>query len=187
MKSVPAPSAEAIPVDGEVRIACIALFILLGAVEGPLLFWGLYSAASATVGMEKPDRLLAFLWRASLILVPVAIVNAALGAYVARRVSEPLGRIRRALQEIARGNLEHEVAAGGDGLFAPYTAECRETLASLRRLIYRDGQFAREAHELLGRCSRQAKDAELKGLIDQARSRLSIVNEHFMKGKRENA
>lgn len=181
---------ENLAVDTDLVVACMAVFILLGAVEGPLLAWGLALAASATADLARPDRLLAFTSKAAAIIVPLAAVNAALGALAGYRLSVPLARLRKALQEVARGNLEHEMGDEAGEMLASYTDECRKTLESLRRLIYRDRDFAKEASACLEKCldllegmQPSEKKQKLDELLNHARSRLCIVNEHFTKGQ----
>ncbi|MFH1620008.1 MAG: hypothetical protein ABIG11_08920, partial [bacterium] len=67
-----------------------------------------------------------------------------------------------------------------------------QMMQTLRRLIYRDHKYAAEADDILTECrewlSRQEtlpsrESEQLNSLINNAKSRLSIINAHFMKGR----
>jgi nitrogen fixation/metabolism regulation signal transduction histidine kinase len=178
--------------DGIRLLMVITLSVIVG-LQALLLAWGLHYAATASADVPRPDQQLYFFKAALLFLVPVVAVNAALGAFLAEKLVKPLERMRRAMAEVARGNLEHPFESDPDELLQAYTAECEHMLDTLRRLLYRDRGHADEANERLTRCQsildgrdRLGKEEreKVEALLAEAKSYLSMVNDHFLKGKR---
>jgi hypothetical protein len=67
-------------------------------------------------------------------------------------------------------------------------------LQTLRTLLYRDHQFAAEATEILAECQKLTAGQKagepgspggIDGLLNEARSKLSVINHHFLKGRRK--
>jgi hypothetical protein len=179
--------------DHDLLLMAVLVLVLLVGTEGLLLAWAIGQGLAAVSQVPWPDRFLAIIEWLALILVPLLGVNAALGAAIAYRLSAPLVRIREALNEVTRGNLEHELGDIPGGLLPGYTEDCRKMLQTLRNLVYRDQQFAAEASAQLARCQELVAQAalpqevrgRLAGLVDEARSKLSVINHHFLKGRRD--
>ncbi len=176
-------------IDKDILIAAILILVLLLGVEGIAIGWAVNHAALQVSQVPRPDRVLAFARWWVIILAPFVALNAALGAWLAYRLSTPLWRIREALREVTAGNLEVELAAGPGELLGGYTQECRDMLQTLRRLIYRDRRSAEEVSALLAQGQELLREPghekKLGQLLTEARSTLSVVNHHFMKGRRE--
>lgn|GEM_PF-2697628 len=194
----PAAGAVDPKVDQELLILTIVLLVFLGGADGVVLGWGMNKAAQWVISGGTPDRLqiLAYIKRFALFAIPVVAFNAVVGAVVARRLSLPIIRMRRAMIETTRGNLEYELDLPPGALLDEYTAECRKMIETLRRLTYRDHESARLASDLLGQCQKAvaenppAKAEErqrIENLLNQARAQLSVINYHFTKGRREQA
>ena len=124
--------------------------------------------------------------------MPVVIVNFALGTYLSHKIAGPLSKIKRAAGEIERGNLEVEVKLREGDLIQSYAVEFNNLLQTLRRLIYRDHDHAQEADKFLtetlqwlssGKEPGDAGKNQAVKLINGAKSKLSVINKHFMKGR----
>jgi hypothetical protein len=96
--------------------------------------------------------------------------------------------------EIARGNLEMELILRKNDLLQAYVTDFNQMRQTLRRLIYRDHQYALEVNDLLTECQNwlaQRQDLEpverqeLQKLLKEAKNRLSVINTHFIKGQWE--
>jgi hypothetical protein len=79
-------------------------------------------------------------------------------------------------------------------LLHSHTAQFNEMAERLRHLIYRDYQYTRDVNETLTRCEhwlhdRQGLSAEekkeLQKLLQEGKSKLSVINSFFMRGKEE--
>lgn len=187
---------EPVPtVDEELMVVIIALLLVLVGAEGVFLGWGMNKAAQWAAGAPVADRTLTFVKWFAAVLTPVIAFNAALGAYVARVLSTPLIHMRRALNEAARGNLEHELDLPADGFLSDYTNDCRRMLETVRRLTYRDHASAQEASALLAEIQALVAKADAHGpesakiseLLNKARAQLSVINRHFTRGRKEAA
>ena len=181
-------------VDSELLVSAIVILVLVVGIEGVLLGWGVAKAAQLVINVPRPDRSLAFIEWFALIITPLLAVNAALGAYIAYELSAPLNRIRKAMNEITRGNLEHELELPAGGLLRDYSLDCQKMLQTLRRLVYRDHGSATEAGALLAQCQKLLSEQQpgvpldlkkLGELLTEVRSELSVINYHFTKGRRE--
>lgn len=189
-----AHAGEPVPtVDEELLVVIVALLLLLVGAEGVYLGWGMNKAGQWAASAPIADRTLTFVKWFAAILSPVVVLNAALGAYAARVLSAPLIHMRRALNEAARGNLKHELDLPAEGFLSEYTNDCRRTLETIRRLIYRDHASAREAGALLAQCQELVEKGEagaperkkISELLNKARSQLSVINHHFVRGRKE--
>lgn len=179
-------------VDPEVQFPVILGVILLVVGQGPVVGWAFSKLIALAREWERPDQATQFFKVALLTVVPIVAVNFLIGAWLSHKIAGPLWRIRQAMGEIARGNLEVELSIRGRDILQGYAQEMNRMVQTLRRLIYRDHQHAAEADALLTKCRQWAarrKDVpegarkELEELIDGAKSRLSIINAHFLKGK----
>lgn len=181
-------------VDPEVQFPMILALILIVTAEGLFVGWGLMKAVAAAKEWSNPDQVVRFFSIIAGTIVPVVAVNFTLGAWLTNKVAGPLLRFRQGMAEVARGNLEGEVALRQGDFLQSHAREMNRMLETLRRLIYRDRKHAEEADEILTRCLERLEKAkglsdgaykELRHSIDGAKSRLSIINHHFLKGKTE--
>ncbi len=183
------------PVDRDILIFAVVILILLVGSQSFIVGWGLNKAAALTSEIKRqPDHLLAFIKWLALIILPLVAVNAAIGLWIARAVSAPLMRIKTALNEVTRGNLEYEFILPPTELLQNYTKDCYTMLQTLRRLTYRDrqsvleaGSFLEQCRELLARPSSEGSpdSAKIIELLNLARSEISVINHHFTKGLKE--
>ena len=179
-------------IDIEVQILVVGALILLVTLQSFMIAWGLNKAADIASQVARPDRGLAFFKIMTLVLTPIVALNAVVGTLIAKRISEPLNDIRLAMNEIAHGNLEQALDGEPGEFLSEYKLDCNRMAETLRQLIYRDRNHADEANELLSQCQKwlshqklKADDREkLETLLADAKSRLSIINDHFLRGKR---
>ena len=183
-------------VDPALQFPIIVALLVLVVGEGLFVGWGFSKAIAAAKDWDRPDQAAAFFQALGLTLVPLVLFNFAAGAWLSHKIAGPLVRLKRVMSEISRGNLEVEVSDRSGDLLHSYVAEMSRMQQTLKRLIYRDHAHAAEADQLLtqarewlARRKELPEDArkELSTLIDGAKSRLSIVNAHFMKGRAETA
>ena len=120
-----------------VTTALVGLFYhqMLGRlIDGmaPLLFVS-EDAALATEAVPSLGEVLGR-WLAAMLLVNV-IVTAVLGVWITRRLGQPLLAIRRALGEIASGNLDVRLRASDDADFGELARELSEAVARVREHV----------------------------------------------------
>ena len=179
-------------IDPEVQFPLILTFIFLATAQGFLVGWAFYKLIAIAKQWDRPDQALEFFRVFLLTVVPVVAVNFALGIWLSHKIAGPLVQIRRAVNEVSRGNLEVEVQLrGGDLLNAP-AQDLNRMIATIRRLVYRDHDYVGEANDILTTCEKQLgrgskissiEIADLTLLLKKAKAKLSIVNAHFMKGR----
>lgn len=181
-------------VDPVLQFPLIAGFILVVCVEGGLIGWGISALVAVARQWDRPDQAAAFLRLLAVLVMSVVAVNLMLGIYVTHKIAGPLERLRRGMAQVARGNLEEEILIRRGDLLSGFTHGFNQMVDALRHLIYRDHRFVAEANELLTQCQQRissdrgpgAGDREaLQHLVKEAKSRLSIINDHFMKGRME--
>ena len=122
--------------------------------------------------------------------------NFFLGLWLSHKVAGPLLKMREAVGEVTRGNLEVEVAIRKGDLLHEHIKDLNRMVETLRRLLYRDHKHVEEVNVIMTQCREavaRRKDLpegarkEMNAFIDGAKSRLSIINAHFMKGRLEAA
>jgi len=181
-------------VDSELQFPMILALIALVTVEGAFVGWGFSRAAALARDWQRLDQVAAFFKSLLLTVVPLVIGNFVIGAWLSHKIAGPLVRMRHAMTEIARGNLEVGISERKGDLLHSYVREMGRMEETLRRLIYRDRKHAAETDALLTRCRQwlaarknlgETERRELSALIDEAKSRLGIINTHFMKGRPE--
>lgn len=181
-------------IDPEVQFPITLTLIALVMGEGVFVGWGFSRAIAVARNWEHPDQVAQFFKILFTILLPLVAANFAIGIWLSHKIAGPLMRMRRTMSEIARGNLEADVSIRSGDFLHSYAQELNRMLETLRRLLYRDHAHAVEADALLSQARgwlaerKDIPDAarrELGGIIDGAKSRLSIINAHFMKGKLE--
>lgn len=179
-------------IDSQVQFPLMLALLALVAVEGTVVGWALTKLLAAARQWDRPDQAALFFKTLVITLLPLFAANWALGAWLSGKLARPLLALRRGLTEIARGNLEVEVAPRPGDLLGDHLQGLNKTTETLRRLIYRDHAHAAEVVELMGQAQAwlsRHKDLpepsrkELQAVIDGAKSRLSIINNHFMKGR----
>ena len=179
-------------IDPELQFPIILALIALVMGEGVFVGWGFSKAVAVARNWERPDQAAQFFKILFATLVPLVAVNFAIGTWLSHKIAGPLMRMRKAMAEITRGNLEVEISERRGDLLHSYVREMSRMAETLRRLIYRDHAYVAEADVLLTQCREwlakrksltEAERKELSVLIDGAKSRLSIINAHFMKGR----
>lgn len=183
-------------VDPEVQFPLILALILIVTGEGLFVGWGLMKAVAAAKDWQNPDQAKRFFFVLAATIIPVVAANFILGAWLSNKIAGPLLRLRQTIAEIARGNLEVSVALRQGDFLQAHAGEMNRMIETLRRLLYRDRGHAVEADELLDDCLKRLDKAkgvpeavarDLRERIADAKSRLSIINHHFLKGKAESA
>jgi methyl-accepting chemotaxis protein len=181
-------------IDPEIQFPLILALIALVTVEGAFVGWGFSNAIAAAKEWERPDQAARFFRILIGTLIPVVAVNFAAGTWLTNKIAGPLARLRQGMSEIARGNLETVVQIRSGDLLHKHVHDFNLMTQTLRRLIYRDHKHAAEIDDIMtqarGWLSRQkdlpeTSKADLEALINAVKSRQSIINAHFMKGKTE--
>lgn len=179
-------------VDPELQFPMILALIALVTVEGVFIGWGFSRAAALARDWQRLDQVASFFKALLLTVVPLVVGNFVIGTWLSHRIVGPLVRMRQVMTEIARGNLEVEISERKGDLLRSYILEMGRMTETLRRLIYRDHAHAAEVDALLTQCREWLSQREeigadekrrLSVLIDEAKSRVGIINTHFMKGR----
>lgn len=183
-------------VDPAVQVPVILALIVLVTAEGLFVGWGFSRVIALASNWENPRQVAEFFKALALTLVPLVGVNFVLGVWLSHKVAGPLLRMRQVMAEVTRGNLEVEAASAKGELLHEHLKDLNRMVETLRRLLYRDHNHAMEVDFIMTECREwlaKRKDLsdstrkELTGFIDGAKSRLSIVNTHFLKGRLEAA
>lgn len=183
-------------IDPDVQFPVILALIFLVTVQGVFVGWALSKAIAAARHWQNPDQAAEFFKILLFTLLPLVALNFLIGTWLSHKIAGPLLRIRQAMDEVSRGNLEVEVVLRSSDFLRTQAQEMNRMVGTLRRLIYRDHAYATEIDALMSECRDwlakrrdvpEAAREELGKLIDGAKSRLSIINAHFMKGRLEAA
>ncbi len=174
-------------VDPELQFPIIAILIFFATAEGALAGWGFSKVFAAAQDWRQSGQTWVFFRDLFLTIVPMVAANFAFGSYLSNKIAGPLWRIRQAMSEVARGNLEADVSPRSGDFLKSHAAAFNGMCASLRHVIWRDRKFAREADEILSSAREEiskgaAQDpGKLLRLVNEAKNRLSIINVHYTK------
>ena len=179
-------------VDPEVQFPLIAGLLLWTTLQGLFLGWGFYRLLVIAKQWERPDQATDFFLTLLFVLVPLVLLNLIGGVYLSHKIAGPLHKMRLLMAEIARGNLEEELQVRRGDMLQNYAEDFNRMLHTLRRLLYRDYEHSRQTNDLVTDIQEwvEAKsdlpDAErkkLQKLLIACKSRLGIINTHFLKGR----
>ena len=176
-------------IDTEIQLPLTLGLIFIATVEGVFVGWGLSRIIYLASDWQNARQILEFFAFLVITFLPMVAVNFWLSAWFTHRMIGPLSRARKALSLIVEGNLECEIVPREGDFLRHYLEDVNAAVRTLKRLIYRDHQYVQETVELLNQCrdkiensglSSEAK-SDIQKLISQAKSRLSIVNVHFVR------
>lgn len=176
-------------IDTEIQLPLTLGLIFIATVEGVFVGWGLSRIIHLASDWQNARQILEFFVFLLITFLPMVAVNFWLSAWFTHRMIGPLSRARKALSSIVEGNLECEIVPREGDFLRHYLEDVNSAVRTLKRLIYRDHQYVQETVELLTQCrdkiessglSNEAK-SDIQKLISQAKSRLSIVNVHFVR------
>jgi methyl-accepting chemotaxis protein len=176
-------------IDTEIQLPLTLGLIFIATVEGVFVGWGLSRIIYLASDWQNARQILEFFAFLVITFLPMVAVNFWLSAWFTHRMIGPLSRARKALSSIVEGNLECEIVPREGDFLRHYLEDVNAAVRTLKRLIYRDHQYVQETVELLNQCrdkiensglSSEAK-SDIQKLISQAKSRLSIVNVHFVR------
>ncbi len=176
-------------IDTEIQLPLTLGLIFIATVEGVFVGWGLSRIIHLASDWQNARQILEFFAFLLITFLPMVAVNFWLSAWFTHRMIGPLSRARKALSSIVEGNLECEIVPREGDFLRHYLEDVNSAVRTLKRLIYRDHQYVQETVELLTQCrdkiessglSNEAK-SDIQKLISQAKSRLSIVNVHFVR------
>ncbi len=178
-------------IDPDTQLPLVLGLIFIVTFEGALVGCGVHQAVRIAQDWQNARQIFEFFAVLIGTLLPLVGVNFWLGTWFTHKVIGPVARIRRAMSEIARGNLDCEITLRDGDFLRAHVQDVNSAIQAIRRLIYRDRQYVREADDILTQCRDRLANADVPGaprdeinkLIAQAKSRLSIVNAHFVKGK----
>ena len=181
-------------VDPELQFPLVLALIFLVTSQGIFVGWGFSKAMALARDWQRPEQAVDFFKTLLFTLLPLVVVNFLAGVWLSHKIAGPLLRLKRAMAEVARGNLEVDVSDRSGDLLHSHVHEMARMVQTLRRMIYRDQEHAAETDAILTECRAwlakrrdlpEDSRKELGALIDGAKARLCIINAHFMKGKHE--
>ncbi len=179
-------------IDTEIQLPLTLGLILIATVEGIFVGWGLSRIMHLASDWQNARQIMEFFVFLLATFLPMVVINFWLSAWFTHRMIGPLSRARKALSAVVDGNLECEIVPREGDFLRHYLEDVNAAVKTLKRLIYRDHQYVQESVEILTQCRDkigesvlpdQAK-SELQKLLSQAKSRLSIVNAHFVRHRR---
>ncbi len=176
-------------IDTEIQLPLTLGLIFIATVEGVFVGWGLSRIIYLASDWQNARQILEFFAFLVITFLPMVAVNFWLSAWFTHRMIGPLSRARKALSSIVEGNLECEIVPREGDFLRHYLEDVNAAVRTLKRLIYRDHQYVQETVELLNQCRDKIENSglsieaksDIQKLISQAKSRLSIVNVHFVR------
>ncbi len=176
-------------IDTEIQLPLTLGLIFIATVEGVFVGWGLSRIIHLAFDWQNARQILEFFAFLVMTFLPMVLINFWLSAWFTHRMIGPLSRARKALSSVVEGNLECEIIPREGDFLRHYLEDVNSAVRTLKRLIYRDHQYVQETVELLNQCRDKIESSglpseaknDLQKLISQAKSRLSIVNVHFVR------
>lgn len=179
-------------VDPEIQFPMIVGLLAVTTLVGFFLGWGVYKAIAVAKDWQRTGQVADFFLVLLGVIVPAVGANLAFGTYLSNKLAGPLYKIRQAIEEVTRGNLEAEVSIRKGDLLQGTAVDFNRMVQTLRRMLYRDRRHSDEVNEILSQCQAwleartevpEPERRRLGKLINDAKARLSIINTHFLKAR----
>ena len=172
-------------VEPELQFWFVLVIIFIVLIEGIFISWGISRLSTIVSDWKQSNMVMDFFKTLILILLLLIGGNFLLGIYLSHKVAGPLFRVRKALQEIRRGNFCNIQLRRGS-MLKDFVKEFNETILVLNKLIHRDQKIINGVLEQLSQCDGVLKKKhsikeleEVQKKILLIRSSLVTVNSHF--------
>lgn len=172
-------------VEPELQFWFVLIIIFIVLIEGIFISWGISRLSTIVSDWKQSNMVMNFFKTLILILLLFIGGNFLLGIYLSHKVAGPLFRVRKALQEIRRGNFCNIQLRRGS-MLKDFVKEFNETILVLNKLIHRDQKIINGVLEQLNQCHgilkkkhsiKELEEVQKKLLL--IRSLLVTVNSHF--------
>ncbi len=172
-------------VEPELQFWFVLVIIFIVLIEGIFISWGISRLSTIVSDWKQSNMVMDFFKTLILILLLFIGGNFLLGIYLSHKVAGPLFRVRKALQEIKRGNFCNIQLRRGS-MLKDFVKEFNETMLVLNKLIHRDQKIINGVLEQLSQCDgvlkkkhsiKELEEVQKKLLL--IRSFLVTVNSHF--------
>lgn len=172
-------------VEPELQFWFVLIIIFIVLIEGIFISWGISRLSTIVSDWKQSNMVMDFFKTLILILLLFIGGNFLLGIYLSHKVAGPLFRVRKALQEIRRGNFCNIQLRRGS-MLKDFVKEFNETILVLNKLIHRDQKIINGVLEQLSQCDgvlkkkhsiKELEEVQKKLLL--IRSSLVTVNSHF--------
>jgi len=172
-------------VEPELQFWFVLIIIFIVLIEGIFISWGIARLSAIVSDWKQSNMVMDFFKTLILILLLFIGGNFLLGIYLSHKVAGPLFRVRKALQEIRKGNFCNIQLRRGS-MLKDFVKEFNETILVLNKLIHRDqkiidgvlGQLS-QCHGILKKKHSIKELEEVQKKLLSIRSLLVTVNSHF--------
>ena len=172
-------------VEPELQFWFVLVIIFIVLIEGIFISWGISRLSTIVSDWKQSNMVMDFFKTLILILFLLIGGNFLLGIYLSHKVAGPLFRVRKAFQEIRRGNFCNIQLRRGS-MLKDFVKEFNETVIVLNKLIHRDEEIINGVLEQLSQCHGVLKKKhsikeleEVQKKLLSIRSLLVTVNSHF--------
>jgi len=172
-------------VEPELQFWFVLIIIFIVLIEGIFISWGISRLSTIVSDWKQSNMVMDFFKTLILILLLFIGGNFLLGIYLSHKVAGPLFRVRKALEEIRKGNFCNIQLRRGS-MLKDFVKEFNETILVLNKLIHRDQKIINGVLEQLSQCHgilkkrqsiKELEEVQKKLLL--IRSLLVTVNSHF--------
>ena len=172
-------------VEPELQFWFVLVIIFIVLIEGIFISWGISRLSTIVSDWKQSNMVMDFFKTLILILLLLIGGNFLLGIYLSHKVAGPLFRVRKALQEIRRGNFCNIQLRRGS-MLKDFVKEFNETMLVLNKLIHRDQKIINGVLEQLNQCHGILKKKHSIKELEEVQKRLLLirsllvtVNSHF--------
>ena len=172
-------------VEPELQFWFVLTIIFIVLIEGIFISWGISRLSAILSDWKQSNMVMDFFKTLILILLLLIGGNFLLGIYLSHKVAGPLFRVRKAFQEIRKGNFCNIQLRRGS-MLKDFVKEFNETILVLNKLIHRDREIIKGVLEQLSQCHGILKKKhsikeleEVQKKLLSIRSLLVTVNSHF--------
>jgi len=172
-------------VEPELQFWFVLIIIFIVLIEGIFISWGISRLSAILSDWKQSNMVMDFFKTLILILLLLIGGNFLLGIYLSHKVAGPLFRVRKAFQEIRKGNFCNIQLRRGS-MLKDFVKEFNETILVLNKLIHRDREIIKGVLEQLSQCHGILKKKhsikeleEVQKKLLSIRSLLVTVNSHF--------
>lgn len=131
MSSIASPRRQYY-IDPDLQLPVVASLTLLVTTEAFFVGYGFYKAIGIAREWQRPHQVFDFFGTLFVVLALVCALNLAFGVLLSHRIAGPALKLRRAMEELARGDLAVRVALRRGDLLQPLAAAFNLMAASLR-------------------------------------------------------
>lgn len=167
-------------IQPELQFRIVVNLLALITIEGIFIGWGFMRIISLTKDWQRTNLVWDFFWTLFWILVPLVLANIFIGLYWSLRLARPVRDLGKGLKNLGEGCLSTMIESHPEDALGDLIKSFNETVSKMKQIVIRDQRLISETLQDLKK-GESAHPEEVKKILLSARSKLSVVDQHFYK------